>query len=291
MKTQSRIRPWMIGTLALLVIAGIAWAVKPFRADAGLQTASQSSWTGLTGVPGAYYKTGSGWMSRHPDNTEVSMEAGGLTWPLENGTSTNTYTSGVADSSSAVGHSFRTSNAFSTAGDKLVSFGDTAEKLYLNNSGTWIGANAGFQNSGGYGAFLSGNNLEIYANGLYYFIGGAAINTGSDNQALVGQDGARMKGFMGLWHDTKLGAQLTAASTITPTTGLHHVTGATTITIIANSNLPTNGNPRFCAIADSTLNWGTSASAGGISTAPAATSTGRVQCFEYDSATALWYAH
>lgn len=52
------------------------------------------------------------------------------------------------------------------------------------------------------------------------------------------------------WFDTKMGAQLTAAATITPTSGLHHVTGATTIDNIATTNVPSASTVELTLIAD-----------------------------------------
>lgn len=51
------------------------------------------------------------------DNT-ISLGSG-LSFPLTNGTSTNTYNSAVTDGASAVGHSFDTTNAFTTDGDAV----------------------------------------------------------------------------------------------------------------------------------------------------------------------------
>lgn len=50
---------------------------KPVRMAAGLQAQPQSSWQGDLGVPGVYYKTGSGWTQRNPDNSEALFGSGG----------------------------------------------------------------------------------------------------------------------------------------------------------------------------------------------------------------------
>lgn len=64
---------------AALLIAGAAEAqTKPFRADSGIQAATQSGWNGSNGVPGLYYKLSSGWWARNPDNSETGpLGAGG----------------------------------------------------------------------------------------------------------------------------------------------------------------------------------------------------------------------
>lgn len=46
----------------------------------------------------------------------------GVSWPLQNGTSGNTYNSAVTDSGSAVGHKFTTTNTFATDGDFVAQF-------------------------------------------------------------------------------------------------------------------------------------------------------------------------
>lgn len=60
----------------------------------------------------------------------------GLAFPLTNGTSTNTYTSAIANGSTAVGHDFNTSLALSTAGSKIARFRNNGvEKLYVDKDG------------------------------------------------------------------------------------------------------------------------------------------------------------
>jgi hypothetical protein len=94
-------------------------AIKPFRADAGVQMSTgTAAWNGATGVGGIYYKTGVGLVMRKTDNSEVTLGAGGgASFPLTNATSTNTYTCAVADGASAVAHEFNTTNSFATDGD------------------------------------------------------------------------------------------------------------------------------------------------------------------------------
>jgi hypothetical protein len=94
-------------------------AIKPFRADAGVQMSTgTAAWNGATGVGGLYYKTGVGLVMRKTDNSEVTLGAGGgASFPLTNATSTNTYTCAVADGASAVAHEFNTTNSFATDGD------------------------------------------------------------------------------------------------------------------------------------------------------------------------------
>lgn len=102
----------------------------------------------------------------------------------------------------------------------------------------------------------------------------------------LGSNLLRMKSIWSAWHDTKLGAQLTAASTITPTTGAHHVTGATTIDTIAITNIPTSGNVELILIADGgTI---TVSSAGNVAVA-FTIAQNKAQKLYYDNAGGLWY--
>jgi len=64
-------------------------AIKPFRADSGVQMATGSaSWQGPSGVAGIYYKTGVGVVARNVDNSETTLGAaggGGITGSLTSG--------------------------------------------------------------------------------------------------------------------------------------------------------------------------------------------------------------
>ena len=85
--------------------------------------------------------------------------------------------------------------------------------------------------------------------------------------------------------DHKLGAQLTAAATITPTSGLHHVTGATTIDNIATTNLLASSNPMLMIVADGgTITW----SAAGNILKAGTVAQNNMQLFVYDSSAAKW---
>ena len=85
-------------------------------------------------------------------------------------------------------------------------------------------------------------------------------------------------------YETKLGTQLTAASTITPVSGLHHITGATTITTIAATNF--TGNATLTLIADSAT---ITISTGGNVAFAITISQNNAQQFIYDATGATWY--
>lgn len=96
------------------------------------------------------------------------------------------------------------------------------------------------------------------------------------------------------WHDTRAGAQLTAASTITPTVGLHHVLGivATTITTIATTNLPKDGAGSVAGNVELTLICDTLALAfgtGGNIAVADAIAVGHQHRFVYVAADSMWY--
>ena len=84
-----------------------------------------------------------------------------------------------------------------------------------------------------------------------------------------------------------MGAQLTAAATITPTTAFHHVTGATTIDTIAVTNLGT-GNPTLYLVADG----GTiTISAAGNVLSACTIAQDTMRSFIYDVALTKWIPH
>lgn len=61
---------------------------------------------------------------------------GGVSWPLTNGTSTNTYTSAVTDAANAVAHAFDNSSTFSTASTKLCTWANnTSVKSFIDLNG------------------------------------------------------------------------------------------------------------------------------------------------------------
>lgn len=72
--------------------------------------------------------------------------APGVSWPLTNGTSGNTYNSAVTDGAAAVGHSFDTTNAFATNGDFVFRIRSnavswfTAGRLNSQNAFTFTGS-------------------------------------------------------------------------------------------------------------------------------------------------------
>lgn len=233
------------------------------------------------------------------------------------------YTSAVADGASSVAHSFDNSSAFSTDGAVSFRVRNNASDLFTisRSNGSRKFTFNGDADASGNGPVLvkstsssAGLTLDATTAGgriyqMYSTTAGlwnlADITAGAnrwqmdstgafapsaDNSYTFGIAANRVKASYNYWYDTKMGAQLTAAATITPTSAIHHVTGATTINIISNANLPTSGNVSVTLIADSAITFGTSASAGGIKVAPAALAINKAMTFVYDSATTFWYA-
>lgn len=217
---------------------------------------------------------------------------GGVSWPLTNSTSTNTYSSAVTDSSSAVAHDFNTTHAFSTAGDKLLRIRNngTEEAFFDRNGGLNFGA-AGANGQivpAGSGINYTSDSDSVFTWGGQNLTYSVTFHTIYPNLELVGLGGApsnRWGQVSSYMYDTKLGAQLTAASTITPTSALHHITGATPMTTIAVTNL-TAGNVTFTAICDSTT---CTFSTGGNIASATTISQNAMRAFVYDAAGTTWY--
>jgi hypothetical protein len=134
MKKFATRREYIAGVcIALFVLVGTAWAVAPsFRADGGVRMAKSSSagttptaanpvvWSDNATRPNLRFGDGTSneyvaacavttngdictW---NGSNWVRSAGGGGLTWPITNGTSTNTYTSAVPDGATAHQHIF-----------------------------------------------------------------------------------------------------------------------------------------------------------------------------------------
>lgn len=94
--------------------------------------------------------------------------------PSVNSASAITYTSGVADSGSAVAHIFDTTNAFTTTGDKLMSWRTAGTEvmslIQAPSPGFWTfqsnTAYIGVLNSSDTGFLMQGSSMYFYAGGL-----------------------------------------------------------------------------------------------------------------------------
>lgn len=209
-----------------------------------------------------------------------------------------TLKSGAPDSSSAVAHIIDTTHAYSTPGDELVS--------WRNNGGEVLALQPG--NTGNSAALGGGTSAATYSlpllqfeSGVLYFwyrsydythsgspswyFTSANINPYTDNTISLGSTSSRrFAQFDAYAYDTALGSQITAAASITPTSGLQHWTGATTVTTIVATNF--SGNWVFKAICDSTsCNYST----GGNISVAGSFSQGNTEIFQYDATATKWY--
>lgn len=114
----------------------------------------------------------------------------------------------------------------------------------------------------------------------------AHIRPFSDGDHDSGIVGGRWRNVGATWLDGGVGSQLTAASTITPTSGIQHVTGATTINTISVANIQTSRNVRWVAVAD---NGAITFGATGNVAKAVTIAQNAAQEFVYDSGAALWY--
>lgn len=155
----------------------------------------------------------------------------------------------------------------------LVLGGATNRALVLSQNGTGLVSS---------GAALT--QQMLFANSVTYAWNLNGYTPGADATFANGATNLRWKGTFSTFHDTAIGSQITAATSITPTSGKQHITGATSIATIAVTNLA--GNPRFCAIADDgTITFTT----GGNIATGTTIAEDHTGCFEYDSTATLWY--
>lgn len=142
----------IIAAALLALSAGAAEAqTKPIRADGGMQSAQQSAWTGATGVPGLYYQTSVGWRARKPDNSEITLGAGG-----GGSTLALTYAAGASQTDTTVTYDatrgfFKLLDASSTLGtlfqlrnnaDSLTYVSFTSNSQHFFRSGAVDGSSA-----------------------------------------------------------------------------------------------------------------------------------------------------
>lgn len=150
----------------------------------------------------------------------------------------------------------------------------------LDGTSIILGANVVFDVASGAINFTGGN--------LSNFITGVGMLPQTDNSGQVGRPDTskRFNSFSSYWYDAKLSTALASAATITPASCLHHVTGTTTISTIATTNLPTSGNVSLTLIFDGVAPWN---AAGNIAVAGTPTTVGTAVTFQYDATAAKWY--
>lgn len=196
-----------------------------------------------------------------------------------------TLASNVADGASTIGTVFNAVTALSNSTAKVFSWQNGGiEKMYLdapNNLLRFTTSNSGISDA------TAAAQLAFNQAGSIFFFG-TTIYPLVDNSSHVGAAANRWHDVYSYWYDVAVGAQLTAAATITPTSAVHHVTGATTITTIATTNLPTSGNVELKIIADGgTITFGT----GGNIAVGTTIAINTWREFFWDNTQAKWYPH
>jgi hypothetical protein len=130
-------------------------------------------------------------------------------------------------------------------------------------------------------------NMIFTASAVQLGNAASVLAANADNGGSSGSASVRWTASYSYWYDLKRGAQLTAAATITPTSGLHHVTGATPITTIATTNVPASGNVYLTLVADAgtiTLNTG------GNLAAASTIAINTQRTYVWDATAAKWFA-
>jgi len=186
--------------LAFLLLPALAWAIPAaFRAGGGIRgTASSAPGTaGTAANPVLWFDNTAIPNLRLDDGTNSNRVAGCVPtttgdycswntstgnwqragWPLQNGTSTNTYTSGVADGAAAIAHQFNTSNSFANATDELVEFDSNGAKkmaLLSNDATTVVAWRSGGVSNGLCNYSTDNTCISIQSAVVYHYISGAA---------------------------------------------------------------------------------------------------------------------
>lgn len=156
-----------------------------------------------------------------------------------------------------------------------ITSGPARRLIVRANDGTGIYANSGAAQLNLQTVF----NTRVVVTSTSMYASGAVT---------LGSAGLAWPSVYANWYGTTAGAQLTAAATITPTSGKHHVTGATTITTIATTNLPATSDVVLRLIADGgTITYST----GGNIAVAGTIAQGKFQDFLWDSTALTWYPH
>lgn len=178
----------------------------------------------------------------------ATLGGGGASFPLTNGTSSWTANYAGTNTGSSVDYVFDATNA-AVAGDKHFSFRTgTTEFMSLKQSFTGIwdfvssNGNIGLLNSTGDGIRAQGaNTVYIYGIGApqVEILANNGIFPFNNNSIYSGTVDNSWKWTASNWEAAPLGASIASASTVTPTSSAHPLTGTTTVNTIATTNIPT----------------------------------------------------
>lgn len=182
--------------------------------------------------------------------TGTITNTGGVSWPLENGTSTNALLYGGSMTGSSIAESHNSTNAYTTgdvayenksAGTRDWYIGYPASATIPEFRG--VGNNLGFRNVNGDGVVMqAANHVYIYGAGaqMIDFVANNGIANVSGFPLYIGTVAAPFQYAAFDWYAAPAGTALASATTITPTTGYHSLTGTTPVATIATTNLPTS---------------------------------------------------
>ncbi len=134
------------------------------------------------------------------------------------------------------------------------------------------------------GGAVAGTQIE-FGNNLLLNGSSGGVMPAVNGTIVLGNFSTYWASIAGAFYNMPIGNQITAAASITPTTGFHHVTGATTIDNIVVTNVPTGGATRLTLWADgSTI----TVSAAGNVLVGASIAQDTSQDFIYDAVAAKW---
>jgi hypothetical protein len=182
----------------------------------------------------------------------------------------------AADGAAAVAASVDTTSAWANAGARLFDFKNNGSRVAAVHPSGDFNGNAYYDLTRSYGVSISATSQWF----------GTSFQPGTNSATSLGGASNNWDGVFSDFYSSKRGAQLTAATSITPTTGLHHITGATTIDTIDPTNFSSNAQLTLLAD-DGVITW----SAGGNIMAAGTIAQDKAQIFIWDATAAKWYAH
>jgi hypothetical protein len=227
-------------------------------AAAGLNSAEL---TFLNGESAALSAPGTGRMI-YNDNTQTfqisvdgggfaSLTTGGISFPIQNGTSTVTFNYGGPMIGSTLAYQFGSTNPYGVGDEafSLNSAGAEFLKVVQTFSGIWDiqsdNNNIGLLSANGDGIRAQGaNSVYIYgANATQVlFLANNGITPVAPAPLFLGSAASPWSYTGTNTVLTPLGGTLTSGTTITPTQTYHKVSGAATISTISAASLPTSFN-------------------------------------------------
>jgi hypothetical protein len=234
-------------------------------AAVGFAVDTNAAWSNATSKP---FRVLSGGIERFsvtgPGNLNLVANASIVGASSATNTNALSITTNVADGSTSVGLRINNSTTLATgallqlanAGTTLLSITPVATSgVRLTGGSAWLSIDSTNGSLLGYGSnYLFVGVSSITANGLPLV---------SDGISTLGTSSTPWPVAWAKFHGVTLGSPLTSATTITPTSALHHVTGTVSVTTIATTNLPSTFAGSLTIICDAACVFATG---GNIST-------------------------